>query len=345
MLGLYCLSLAYGQTLTVLTHDSFVVSEDVIKKFSQETGIKLEFISGGDAGETLNRAILTRDRPIADLLYGIDNSLLARAGSADIFEPYKSPELSKVEPRFLFDPEYRLTPIDAGYVNLNLDKAYFEKLSLALPQDLTDLTGDVYKDLTVLTNPATSSPGLAFMLTTIDRFGTDGDYSWLEYWADLRDNGLRVVSGWNDAYYLAFSLYGGDRPIVLSYASSPAAEVMFAESPLEGSPSLNLFCKKCVFEQIEAVGILKNSVQQDAAKRFIDFMLSEAFQSDIAPNMFVYPVLEGVRLPEAFVLYSQIPGAEEIARLEPDYIEANLKTWLLQWTQVVEQGRNPQDLR
>ncbi len=334
-------SLSLAQTLTVLTHDSFAISEEVIAEFSAQTGIKLEFISGGDAGETLNRAILTKDNPLADVLYGIDNSLIARAKAADIFEPYQSPDLSQVSSRYLFDESFSVTPIDAGYVNFNLDKGYFAGHNLARPNDLQDLTKTDYQALTVVENPATSSPGLAFMLATIDRFGLTGDYTWLNYWADLRDNKLMVVSGWNDAYYSAFSLYGGDRPIVLSYASSPAAEVMFAKTPLQDAPSANLFCTKCAFEQIEAAGVLKNSKHQTEAKAFIDFMLSERFQADIAANMFVYPVREGIILPEAFTAYSQIPSDAETARLEPLEIEANLKSWLLDWTRVVEQGQNP----
>ncbi|MCA9836961.1 MAG: thiamine ABC transporter substrate-binding protein [Trueperaceae bacterium] len=339
--ALILMSAASAQTLTVLTHDSFAISEEVIAKFTQETGIEVEFIAGGDAGETLNRAILTKNNPIADVLYGVDNSLLARAKAADLFEPYESPVLDQVASRYQFDPEHSLTPTNVGYVNFNIDKAYFAEQGVTPPADLMDLTQAAYKGLTVVENPATSSPGLAFMLATIARFGETGDYTWLDYWAELRDNELMVVSGWNDAYYSAFSLYGGDRPIVLSYASSPAAEVMFAEAPLSEAPTANLFCETCVFEQIEGVGILKGSKHRQEAQAFIDFMLSEDFQADIAANMFVYPVREGTPLPEAFLDYSQIPSEEESASLEPSEIEGNLKTWLLDWTRVVEQGQAP----
>lgn len=337
-------SSSFAQKLTVLTHDSFVISEEVIEAFTNETGIELEFIAGGDAGETLNRAILTKNNPLADLLYGVDNSLYARAVSEGIFEAYQSPALDSIDPRYAFDSENFVTPIDAGYVNFNLDKAYFAAENLALPTDISDLSAKAYAGLTVTQNPATSSPGLAFMLATVKRFGETGDYTWLNYWADLRDNDLQIVSGWSDAYYTSFSIYGGDRPIVLSYASSPAAEVIFAEAPLDDAPTANLFCQDCVFEQIEAVGILKGSKNQEAAQSFIDYMLSNAFQEDIAPNMFVYPVVTGTSLPAEFGLYSQIPNDNQTATLEPELIESNLTTWLSQWTQVVEQGRNPEDV-
>ena len=339
---------AFAQTLTVLTHDSFAISEEVIEAFTEQTGVEVEFLPAGDAGEVVNRAILTKDNPLGDVLYGIDNSLLARAVNEDIFEPYLSPALNGVNARYLFDDMGFVTPIDVGFVNFNIDKAYFEEAGVEPPSDISQLTENMYRGLAVVQNPATSSPGLAFMLTTIARFGTDsdseGETTWLDYWAGLRDNDVLVSSGWSDSYYTSFTRYGGDKPIVLSYASSPAAEVMFAEETLEDAPTSNLFCETCVYQQIEAAGILKGTENLEAAQSFVDFMLSEAFQSDIAPNMFVYPAVEGVTLPTEFEQYSQIPTPEQTANL-PEGTEENLQTWLSQWTQVVEQGRDPADVR
>ncbi len=335
------LATSFAQTLTVLTHDSFNISEEVIAEFSQQTGITVEFLEGGDAGETVNRAILTKENPLADLLYGVDNSLIARALRAGIFEPYKSPQLADIPDDYIFDPEGFVTPVDAGFVNFNFDKAWFAANDLALPSDITQLTEPAYRGLTVVENPATSSPGLAFMLATIDRFGDN----WLEYWASLRDNDLLVTDGWSDAYYTAFSKYGGDRPIVLSYTSSPAAEVIFAETPLTEAPTSNLFCDSCVYRQIEAVGILAGSQNREAAMAFIDYMLSLRFQEDIPLNMFVYPVNPAAKLPEAFEKYAQIPTNKQIASLPAEIIDANLTDWLSLWTQVVLQGRDPAALR
>lgn len=337
--------LAAAQTLRVLTHDSFNISFEVIAAFREQTGINVEFIAAGDANEVLSRAILTRDNPLGDLLYGVDNSSLSRALAAGIFEPYESPALARVSPRYRFDPEHFVTPINVGYVNFNLDLAYFEAAGLALPQDIAELTAPEYARLTVVQNPATSSPGLAFMLTTIARFGEGHEGDWLDYWAALRDGGVLVTDGWSSAYYTAFSRYGGDRPIVLSYATSPAAEVIFAEAPLEEAPTANLFCPRCVYEQIEAIGILRGSPNVEAARQLIDFMLSETFQADIPLNMFVYPVVEGVPLPPEFERFGQLPGEAESVQLESAQIEANLARWLDQWTQVVEQGRAPAELR
>ena len=339
------LSLAAAQPLTLLVHDSFSISENVLATFTERTGIEVEVLPAGDAGAVVNRAILTRQNPIADLLYGVDNSLLGRAGDADLFVPYESPRLTSVPDRFLFDPQHRVTPVDVGYVNFNWDRAWFEGADVAPPTDLRDLATDAYEGLTVVTDPSSSSPGLAFMLTTIARFGEGGDYDWLDYWADLRDRDVLVTSGWSDAYYGAFTRYGGDRPIVLSYATSPAAEVIFAEEPLDEAPTANLFCERCVWRQIEAVGILAGTDRTEDAQALIDFMLSETFQADIPLNMFVYPVVEGVELPEAFERFAAVPSEAQVATLSPSRIFERQQTWLEQWTAVVQQGRNPASVR
>ena len=337
---LLLLSTVSAQTLTVLTHGSFSLSEEVVASFTEETGTKVEFVEGGDAGETVNRAILTKNNPLADVLYGVDNSLIARAVDEGIFEPYRSPALSAVPDEYLFAGDL-VTPINVGYVSFNYDKSYFAENGTALPETLEQLTEEAYRGLTVVQNPANSSPGLAFMLATIAKFGDE----WLDYWADLRDNDVQVTDGWEGAYYTSFTQYGGDKPIVLSYATSPAAEVVFAEEDLDDAPTGNLFCEACVYRQIEAAGILAGTDNVEAARRFIDFMLSEQVQEDIPLNMYVYPVIESAALPDVFERYAQTPTPEQVATLPSQEVEANLADWLDAWTQVVQQGREPGEVR
>ena len=336
---------ALAETLTVLTHNAFAVSKDVIQAFTDQTGIDVAFVQAGDAGAEVNRAILTKDHPIADVLYGVDNSLLVRAKQAGIFEPYLSPLLDTVKPAYRFDPEHLVTPIDAGYVDLNVDKAALKKAGVAIPSDLSALTGSAYKNLLVVENPATSSTGLAFMLTTIARFGEGHAGDWLDFWAKLRDNGLAVTSGWDEAYNSAFSQYGGDRPIVASYTTSPPAEVIFAKTELADSPTANVLCDRCAWLQIEAAGILKGTRHRRAAEAFIDFMLSKRFQEDMPLNMFVYPVVTGATVPAAFTTYGQLPSAQQTASLSPEAIAKGEKRWIQQWTAVVQQGRDPAAVR
>src|SRR6185369_15550053 len=224
-------------TITLLTHDAFAVSKGVLEGFTEQTGITVKVLQAGDAGAMVNQAILTKGKPLGDVLYGVDNTFLTRAVDAGIFEPYSSPGLSDVDDQFADQTANgAVTPIDFGDVCLNYDKAYFDKHELPPPTSLEALAKPEYKDLAVVENPATSSPGLAFMLGTIDHFGEEG---WLGYWKQLEANGVEVASSWDEAYYTDFSGSSGKgpKPIVVSYASSPPAEVIFAETPLTEAPT------------------------------------------------------------------------------------------------------------
>lgn len=333
------LSLAQ-QPVRVLTHSSFDLPAELLARFTAETGYPLELLPAGDAGEVVNRAILTSGRPLADVLFGVDGSLLQRAVTADVFEPYGSERLSLVPERYLLSDDQLVTPVDVGYVAFNLDAGWFAEAGLPLPQSLEELTEPRYADLTVVMDPASSSPGLAFMLATIGHFGEDG---WLDWWAALRDNGLQVVNGWTEGYYTAFTRYGGDRPIVLSYASSPAAEVIFAAEEPETAPTVNLLCEGCVYRQVEAAGVLRGAANPEGARAFIDFLLSAEVQAAIPLAMFVYPVLPEVELPAEFNEYADVP-ADIGSGLPAEAIQEGQAAWLTSWTQVVLQGRDPSDV-
>lgn len=320
--------------LTLMTHDSFAISEDVLAEFEAEHNAVIELLPSGDAGAVLNQAILTEDNPLADVLFGVDNTFLSRATAAGIFDSYESGALDVVPDELELDSSYQLTPVDYGDVCLNYDKNWFAEEGLAPPQSLADLTGPDYAGLTVVENPATSSPGLAFLLATIGVFGTEGDYTYRDYWADLRANDVLVTDGWEDAYYGQFSAAGdGDRPIVVSYASSPPAEVVFADPPIDEPPTVAVTAPNTCFRQIEFVGILKGTEHEELARAFIDFMLSETFQADIPLNMFVFPANSEVALPEVFTQWTAVP--DEPVTVPPTEIEANRAAWIEAWTEVV----------
>jgi thiamine transport system substrate-binding protein len=330
--GLTACAPSQPRTLTVMTHDSFAVSEDLIKQFDAQNNVTVVFLKSGDAGEALNRAILSKDSPQADVFYGVDNTFLTRALDADIFEPYASPLLANISAEFKLDPQNQALPVDYGDVCLNYDKAYFTDKNLPLPASLEDLTNPEYKSLLVVENPATSSPGLAFLLASIAHFGVDG---YLDYWKALRDNGVMVVNDWNTAYYTQFSGSSGHgpQPMVVSYASSPPAEVIYATQPLEEAPTASVVAAGTCFRQIEFVGILKGTQNEKLAKAFVDFMLSVPFQEDMPLQMFVYPVNPDAKLPDAFAQYAQVP--EQPATLDPGVISENRDQWIEAWTQVV----------
>lgn len=316
--------------VVLVTHDSFAVSKDVVAAFEAESGLQLRILQGGDAGEALNRALLTAGDPQGDVLFGVDDNLLSRALEGDLFDEYASPELAAVAPAFT-PPDERVTPIDHGEVCLNYDRSWFEQRGGPPPRHLGDLALPGFRNLLVVENPATSSPGLAFLLATVAAYGEGG---WQDYWRALRRNGVRVVDGWQEAYTQQFSGAAGSpgrRPIVVSYATSPAAEVIFAGRPLATSPTAAV--EDGCFRQVEYAGALRGARNPDGARQLIDFMLSERFQADVPGSMFVYPVRDGVPLPDAFVEHAIQPA--QPLTLPPDEIAAGRDDWVDEWTRIV----------
>ena len=318
--------------LILLTNDSFDISEEIIAEFEAANDATVVIVKAGSSGEVLVRAILEKDNPSADLIYGIDNTSLTRALDQGILVKYESPLLSKVPKKFMLDDTYHLTPVDYGYVNLNYDKAFLEENGLEPPSSLEELTGADWKGRLVVQNPGTSSPGLAFLIATVSYFGEDDDYDYLDFWADLRANGVAVKDDWSSAYYTDFSRYGGDRPLVVSYATSPAAEVFFSEGKYDEPPTGNLLVDKATFLQIEGIAILKGARNIKLARKFIDFALDKRFQEDIPGRMFVYPVNREAALPD-FFKFSEVPT--EPADIAPETIDQKRDTWIDAWTKVV----------
>ena len=316
--------------VVLVTHDSFAISKDVHGAFERESGLRLRILQGGDANEMLNRALLTAGNPEADAIFGIDDSVLSRALEGELLEEYRADGLDSVAEEFV-PPDERVTPIDHGEVCLNVDRAFFADRGLAPPRRLEELSLPRYRNLLVVENPATSSPGLAFLLATVARFGEDG---WQGYWRSLRANGVLAVDGWEEAYTQQFSGAAGSpgkRPIVVSYATSPAAEVIFAAKPAPTAPTAAI--EDGCYRQVEYAGVLRGARNEEGARALIEFMLSERFQADVPGSMFVYPVREGVGLPEAFVEHAIVP--DEPLALTPAEIEAGRDRWVDEWTRIV----------
>ena len=317
--------------VVLVTHDSFAVSPDVRKAFEAESGLKLKILQAGDAGEVVTKALLTAGNPEGDVLFGVDNNLLARTLDGDVFEAYESPGLASVDAKWVLDPELRVTPIDHGEVCLNVDKTWYAERSLQPPASIADLADERYRDQLVVENPATSTPGLAFLLATIARYGDPG---WQEYWRRLRENGVLVVDGWEEAYTVRFSGAAGShgsRPIVVSYASSPPAEVIFRKPRPTTAPTTVV--EDSCFRQIEFAGVLRGARNERGAQELIDFLLSKRFQEDIPLTMFVFPVSREAALPPEFVKYAVVP--ESPLSLPPEEIEANRERWVDEWTRIV----------
>ena len=319
------------EEVVLVTHDSFAISKPVLQSFERQTGLTLTLLQAGDAGEALNRAMLTAGNPEGDVFFGVDNNLLSRALAADVFEAYEPSELQHVDPAYVLDETHRVTPVDHGEVCLNVDRRWFASHGLAPPRTFDDLVATPYRGLLVVQNPATSTPGLAFVLATIARYGEDG---WLSWWRRLRENDVLVVDGWEEAYTARFSGSSGSkgkRPIVVSYASSPAAEVIFAGKELDEAPTA-VVASTC-FRQIELAGVLRGARNPAGARRLIDFMLSPAFQRDVPLSMFVLPVRDGVALPPEFERFAVVPALP--LDLPPAQIGRNRDRWIREWTEIV----------
>lgn len=320
-------------TLTIMTHDSFSISKEIVADFEQRNNAKVQFLKAGDAGAALNQAILTKKNPLADVFFGVDNTFLSRAWKADIFESYSSPMLRNIPKKLQLDTHNRLLPVSYGDVCLNIDKAWFSQMGLPAPQRLEDLIKPAYKGLTVVQNPATSSPGLAFLLATVAHFG---EQHYLAYWKKLRANGVKITNGWKEAYWGNFSAASdGKYPIVVSYASSPAATVYYSEKKLQESPTAAILGPETGFRQIEFVGILRGTKNFALAKKFVDFMLSPQFQQDIPLQMWVYPANKHTTLPTVFTKYAA--SMTKPAELNPDEIAAKRELWIQDWTTTVLQ--------
>ncbi len=316
--------------IVLLTHDSFAISDDVLGDFEEEFGIPIEVRRAGDAGSMVNQAILTKDNPLADVLFGVDNSFLSRAVQEEIFIPYESPGVDSVD-ELLLDPSHQVTPIDFGDVCVNYDADRFGADRIPVPQSLADLTNPRYASMLVVEDPSTSSPGLAFLLATIASFPDGAEYDWRQYWADLVANDVAVTSGWEAAYYGSFSggTGEGDRPLVVSYASSPPAEVFYSDLTDAPTGAIGDGC----FRQVEYAGILQGTEHEATARLLIDFMLSVPFQEDIPLNMFVFPANMDAALPDVFIEHAVIPSDPIV--MAPERIDENREAWIEEWAQII----------
>lgn len=319
-------------SVTLMTHDSFAVSKDVLARFTKRSGISVKVLRSGDAGAALNKAILTKSHPLADVFFGVDNTLLSRALDANLFVPHSPKGLRDIPKEFLLDRRHRVTPIDYGDVCINYDKQFFADKRLDPPRTLDDLVDPRYRGLLVTENPATSSPGLAFLLATIKHAGDKG---WPDYWKKLFANDTLVVDGWEQAYNSAFSGASGKgpRPLVVSYGSSPPAEVFFADPPRTDAPT-GVMAQSC-FRQVEFAGVIRGTKHLSAARTLIDFLVSSEFQNDVPLTMFVYPVNAKASLPAVFTDYAVIP--EKPLTISASRIGRNRDRWVREWSKLLRQ--------
>ena len=314
-------------TVVLVTHDSFAVDPHVLAAFEAASGLKVKQVAPGDGGALVNQLILTKDAPLGDAVFGIDNSFASRAIDAGVLAPYTSPALPAAAAKYRAGDSGSLTPIDVGDVCVNVDHSWFVAKGLAEPVTLDDLAKPAYRDLLVVENPATSSPGLAFLLATVGKFGADG---WKPYWAALKANGVKVTQGWDDAYSVDFSgsTGKGPRPLVVSYASSPPSEVPKGATAAPTGALLDT-----CFRQVEYAGVVHGAANPSGARKLVDFLLSKDFQAGIPDQMYMYPVDPSVALPATWKTFA--PLAAHPFSVPADQISADRDDWIRTWTDTV----------
>ncbi|MGW2861310.1 thiamine ABC transporter substrate-binding protein [Streptomyces sp. NPDC001205] len=324
-----------SKTVTLVSHDSFAASDPVLKAFTAQTGYTVKVLKSGDAGAALNQEILTKGSPRGDVFFGVDNTLLSRALDNGVFTPYEAKGLDRIPADVQLDrAKHRVTPVDTGDICVNYDKKYFADKKLTPPQSFDDLIKPEYKDLLVTENVATSSPGLGFMLGSVARYGDEG---WQDYWKKLKANGVKVVDGWEQAYNTDFSGSAGgrkakgDRPLVVSYASSPPAEVIYADPKPAEAPT-GVATSTC-FRQTEFAGLLKGAKNEAGGKALLDFLISKKFQEDMPLQMFVDPVAKDAAVPPEFTKFGA--KATNSATVAPDKIAKNRDQWVKTWSSLV----------
>ena len=334
-----------SKTVTLVSHDSWAVSKNVLADFEKKSGYKVKVLEDGDAGQAVNKAILTKDNPQGDVFFGVDNTLLSRALDNGLFQSYEAKGAGTIQAGYRVDGD-KVTPIDTGDICVNYDKAWFSKHKLQPPTSYDDLIKPAYKNLLVTENASTSSPGLGFLLGSAAKYGDGGTSrsseaesggGWQGYWKKLKANGVKVVDGWEQAYNEEFSGSAGgkkakaDRPLVVSYASSPPAEVIYADPKPTTAPT-GVADGTC-FRQIEYAGLLSNAKNTKGGKAFLDFLLTKEFQQDMPLNMFVYPVVQGAQVPAEFTKYG--PQAKDPETMDPAKIAEHRDDWVKSWTSLV----------
>jgi len=296
--------------VTLLAYDAFTAQEGIFDAFTATTGAKVKVVTGGDSGVLVSKAILTAGTPEGDVLWGLDNTLLSRAQKADLLTSYE--------------------PVDTGDICVNYDKQWFASRDIAPPTSLEDLALPTYKNLLVVQDPVASSPGLGFLLGTISHFGVD---KWQNYWKSLKENGVRVSPDWTTAYTIDFSGSSGKGkyPLVVSYGSSPPAEVLYAEKPIDTPPTAVI--ESTCFRQTEYVGVLRGTRNPNLAAKLISYLLDVPFQESMPLSLFVFPVNKKATLPDLFTKFAVAP--KNPLTVEPADIEKNRDAWLNSWRDII----------
>ncbi|HPO26630.1 MAG TPA: thiamine ABC transporter substrate-binding protein [Petrotogaceae bacterium] len=302
--------------LNVYVYESLNWIEDkLIGTFESSNNCKVNVVRLGDAGNMVARLKLEKKNPKADVVIGLDQSLSMSAISEGLLQPYISPMLSKLrDPNLIFDKDYYVTPFDYGAIAFVYDPSKLSKI----PEKMEDISA--YKNSLIIQDPKSSSTGQALLIWTIALYND----SWTDFWKKMKPAVLTVTPSWDDAFS---KFEQGEAPIMLSYATDGAYSYHYYQSTKYKA----FIPKDGAYVQIEGAGIVKGSKNKQLAQKFIDFLLSDEFQQEVALNQWMFPVTD-VKLPEAFK-YAVVP--EKILSVDIKAISSQMDKYIKTWEEIM----------
>jgi len=307
-----------SQTLTVYTYESFT-SEwgpgPVIKKAFEQTceGCTIEFVPLDSSAGILNRVQLEGDKTRADIVLGLDTNLMALAEDTGLLEE------SGVDNTTLSLPiEWTsdvFVPFDYGYFAFIYDTE-----ALSDPPTSLEALVNAPDDLKIIIqDPRTSTPGLGLLLWMKSVFGDDADAAWEK----LQDKIVTVTKGWSEAYFSLF--LNGEAPMVLSYSTSPGYHMAIDKTDRYQAAAFD----EGHYLQIELAALLKSSPNKELGKEFLQFILSQEFQSAIPLTNVMYPVTDiGDAMP---VEFDKLIAPSESLQIAPETVRDERQAWIDEW--------------
>lgn len=317
-LAVLMISVLAFSDLIVYTYDSMVsgLAKDIAPVFESIYGEKVKFLSFGDAGKALSRILIEGKKTKADVILGLDQTLLLKAKRYGILMSYRPVNYGLIK-ESLRPKDYTATPFDYGSIAI----VYNTKTVKDPPRSFEDLLSPRFKRKIVVEDPRTSSTGLSFLLWTVAVYGDE----FADYWRKLKDNILTVTSGWDEAFEM---LERGEADLMVSYLTDGAYSYYYYKS----AKFLPTVMKEGMFVQREYVGIVKYTKKPELAKRFVEIMLSSFVQKKIPLKQWMFPVTD-VKLPEVFQKY--VPRVNKMIEIDPEKVSKNLDKWINEWEEAL----------
>ncbi|GAL23327.1 thiamin ABC transporter substrate-binding component [Vibrio maritimus] len=306
--------LAAADTLTVYTYDSFASDwgpgPAIEKAFEAQCGCDLNFVALDDGVSILNRLRLEGSSTQADVVLGLDNNLMSEAKKSGLLEKHNA-DLSSVSLPNGWSNDI-FVPFDYGYFAFVYNK---EKVTNP-PKSLKELV-EQRDDLKVIyQDPRTSTPGQGLLLWMKSVYGDDSSAAWQQ----LAKKTVTVTKGWSEAYSMFLE---GESDLVLSYTTSPAYHIIAEQD--------NRFVAADFAEghytQVEVAAKVASSKKQKLADEFMQFIVSDGFQSNIPTGNWMYPVVDS-KLPEGF---ENLTVPAKALSFSPDEVASNRKAWIREW--------------